>query len=49
MKIAKWTIAAITSYGATFWIKNIVWNILISIVIWYLSLWILDKILEGDF
>jgi len=47
MKTAKWTIAAVISYGATFWIKNLAWNIVAGIAIWYLTLYYLNRFLEG--
>ena len=48
MKIAKWIIAGIVSYALTFWIKNLALNIILSIIIWYLTLHFLNKWLEGD-
>jgi hypothetical protein len=48
MKLAKWIIAGIISYGATFWINNLIANIIAGIIIWYVSLWFLDKFLEGE-
>ena len=48
MKIAKWIIAGIISYGATFWINNLILNTILSIIIWYVSLYFIDKFLEGD-
>jgi hypothetical protein len=48
MKIAKWIIAGIISYGATFWIKNIVWNVIAGIAVWYGSLYFIDRFLEGE-
>ncbi|WP_456479980.1 hypothetical protein [Nautilia sp.] len=47
MKAAKWIIAGFVSYAATFWIKNLILNITAGIIIWYASLWFLDKFLEG--
>ncbi|ACM93328.1 hypothetical protein NAMH_0376 [Nautilia profundicola AmH] len=47
MKIAKWSIAALISYGATLWIKNLVFNFVASILVWYLTLYYLNKFLEG--
>jgi hypothetical protein len=49
MKLTKWIIAGIISYAATFWIKNIVVNIILGITVWYLSLHFLDRWLEGEF
>jgi hypothetical protein len=48
MKIAKWTTAAVISYAATFWIKNFVWNLTASMVVWYFSLYFIDRWLEGE-
>ena len=47
MKLAKWIIAGILSYALTFWIKNFVYSLLASIAVWYISLYFLDRFLEG--
>ena len=47
MKLAKWTIAAITSYVGTMWIKTF-GIIFTSTILWFVCLYFLDKFLEGE-
>jgi hypothetical protein len=46
MKLAKWIIAGGVSYISTMWIKNFVFNLIASVVMWYVSLYFLNKVLE---
>ncbi len=48
MKIAKWIIAGAISYIGTMWIKNFVLNLLASTALWFISLYFLNKFLEGE-
>jgi len=46
--LSKWIIAGVISYGATFWIKNFIWNMIAGITVWYAVLYFLNKWLEGE-
>jgi len=46
MRIAKWIIAGGISYLSSFWIKNFFISLIVSIIFWYLSLIILNKLIE---
>jgi hypothetical protein len=48
MKLAKWTIATITSYIGTMWIKNFWYNLIASTILWFVCLYFLNKFLEGE-
>ena len=43
-----WIIAGVISYVSTMWINNLVWNIIISTIIWYLAVHYIKKWLRGE-
>jgi len=46
MKLAKWIITGKVSYISTMLIKNFAFNPIASVVIWRVSLYFLNKVLE---
>jgi hypothetical protein len=46
MKLAKWIIAGAVSYISTMWISNFVLNLIASLIMWYVTLYFLNRFLE---
>jgi len=47
--ISIWIIAGFISYITTVWIKNLIWNIIASTIVWIIVVHYLKKFLNGDF
>jgi len=43
-----WIVAAVISYFSTIWIDDLMWNIIASTIIWYLSVFYIKKWLRGE-
>ena len=43
-----WIIAGVISYLSTMWISNLVWSLVASTIVWYLSVYYIKKWLRGE-